>query len=62
MTKQDMLKNKIELAITACMINTLLYARDKKEWKEVVEEAEKHKKELYEFIAGLEPKQEGEVV
>jgi hypothetical protein len=62
MTKQELLKLKIEMALARTAIDALLYARDKKTWSEVSKRMAETKEELYKSIASLEPDHESRVV
>jgi purine nucleoside phosphorylase len=57
-----LLEAKIELALIATATNTLLYARDQITWEEVLQRIEKSKKDVYKFVAQMEPTHESEVI
>jgi hypothetical protein len=62
MTKQELLKSKISTMFSLMVINTILFTK-RAITKEMLERREKRfKKDLYEFIAGLEPAQESQVL
>lgn len=62
MTKQELLKLKIEIALSKTAIEALLYSREKMTWSEVQANMKQTQEDLYKAIARMEPTHESEVV
>lgn len=62
MNTKDLVKNKIKLAIVNAELNAMLFMKNRITGQEMDERAEKAIQEVYEFVAGLEPKNESEVL
>lgn len=62
MSTKDLVKNKIKLAIVNAELNAMLFMKNRITGQEMDERAEKAIQEVYEFVSGLEPKNESEVL
>lgn len=62
MTNKDLVVNKIKLAVVNAELNAMLFMKNRITGQEMDERAEKAIQEVYEFVAGLEPKNESEVL
>lgn len=62
MSNKDLVVNKIKLAVVNAELNAMLFMKNRITGQEMDERAQKLIEEVYNYVAGLEPKNESEVL
>lgn len=62
MTAKQVIESRIEMALLSAAIEGILFGKGSIKSQDMDTMIERLKKELYEFVSGLEPKNESEVL